>query len=71
MRLCIQRVNNASVTVADEVVAKIGKGLLVLVGIERTDTIKEVRDNKCIRFILNEKINIRIEYDVISISPSP
>lgn len=42
MRLCIQRVHNASVTVDNEVVANIGKGLLVLVGIERTDTAKEV-----------------------------
>jgi D-tyrosyl-tRNA(Tyr) deacylase len=37
MRLVIQRVSRASVTVSGEVVGEIGRGLLVLVGIERGD----------------------------------
>ena len=37
MRLILQRVSEASVTVDEEVVGKIGPGLLVLVGIERGD----------------------------------
>lgn len=38
MRALIQRVSRASVTVGGEVVAKIGNGLLVLLGIEDADT---------------------------------
>lgn len=38
MRAVIQRVNRAQVSVADEVVGRIGQGLLVLVGIARNDT---------------------------------
>jgi D-aminoacyl-tRNA deacylase len=37
MRLVIQRVSSASVTIAGEVTARIGPGLLVLVGIENAD----------------------------------
>lgn len=37
MRLILQRVSEASVTVEGEVVGEIGPGLLVLVGIERGD----------------------------------
>lgn len=38
MRLVIQRVSSASVTIAGRTVAAIDRGLLVLLGIERTDT---------------------------------
>jgi D-aminoacyl-tRNA deacylase len=38
MRVLIQKVTGASVTVGQEVVSKIGEGLLVLVGIEDADT---------------------------------
>lgn len=38
MRVVIQRVANASVTVESKIVAEIQKGLLVLVGIEDADT---------------------------------
>jgi D-tyrosyl-tRNA(Tyr) deacylase len=38
MRLVIQRVSEASVTVRDDCIAKIGRGLLVLVGVENGDT---------------------------------
>jgi len=37
MRLVIQRVNEASVTVADEMVASIGQGYLILVGVTHDD----------------------------------
>jgi D-tyrosyl-tRNA(Tyr) deacylase len=39
----IQRVNGASVTVADERVAQIGRGLLVLVAVQPDDTPQRVR----------------------------
>lgn len=38
MRLVIQRVSEASVTVEGESIASIGRGLLVLVGVENGDT---------------------------------
>lgn len=37
MKVVLQRVSNASVTIASEIVAQIENGLLVLVGIEETD----------------------------------
>ncbi|MBE5964257.1 MAG: D-tyrosyl-tRNA(Tyr) deacylase [Lachnospira sp.] len=39
MRLVIQRVNHASVTVDDNIVGSISKGLLVLLAISNTDTL--------------------------------
>ena len=39
----IQRVSRASVSVADEVVARVGSGLLVLVGVTHTDTVDDAR----------------------------
>lgn len=38
MRVVIQRVSSASVTIAGRVIAQIGPGLVVLVGIEAADT---------------------------------
>ena len=42
MRLLIQRVSKASVSVADTIVGKIDKGLLVLVGVGQKDSKSEV-----------------------------
>ena len=42
MRLVIQRVTNASVTIDGTLTSAIGKGLLVLLGIEDTDTIEDI-----------------------------
>ena len=38
MRFVIQRVNEASVTVNEEVIGSIQKGYMVLIGISETDT---------------------------------
>lgn len=43
MRLVIQRVLNASVSIGGEVVSEIGKGLLVLVGVEDGDTEEDMK----------------------------
>lgn len=54
MKVVIQRVTEASVTVNNKVVGVIGKGLLVLAGIEDTDT------NNDILWLSNKIINLRI-----------
>lgn len=41
MRAVIQRVSNASVNIDSQTVAKINKGLLILLGIKKGDTLKE------------------------------
>ena len=43
MRVVVQRVRRASVTVAEEVVTRIGPGLLVLLGIAPEDGTEQVR----------------------------
>ena len=42
MRVVIQRVTEASVTVDKKVIGKIGKGLLVLAGVEKGDTEQDI-----------------------------
>jgi D-aminoacyl-tRNA deacylase len=44
MRCVIQRVRRASVSIADEVVAEIGAGLLVLAAVEKSDSEQAMRD---------------------------
>lgn len=41
MRVVVQRCKHASVTVNEEIVGQIGKGLMVLVGVTHTDTIED------------------------------
>lgn len=65
MKIVIQRVSSASVTIDSQIVADIQKGLLVLVGIEDADT-KEDIDWLCQKIV-----NIRIfgdENDVMNLS---
>ena len=54
MRFLIQRVQNASVTVENETIGSISKGLLVFVGVSNTDT-REIAD-KMIHKLLNLRI---------------
>lgn len=43
MRAVLQRVSSASVTVGDEVIGRIGNGLVVLLGVEQGDTPEDAR----------------------------
>ena len=54
MRVVIQRVTEASVTIDGEISGKIGKGYLVLIGVADTDT-KEIAD-KMIRKMIGLRI---------------
>ena len=57
MRLVIQRVSSASVEVDNQIVGKIGKGLLVFLGIHKTDTIAQIP------WLVNKLLNLRIFED--------
>jgi D-tyrosyl-tRNA(Tyr) deacylase len=57
MRVVIQRVTAASVTVANQTVGEIGNGLLVLVGIEDVDTAEDVH------WLSNKIVSLRIFSD--------
>jgi len=54
MRVIIQRVSKASVSINGQLKALIGEGLLVLVGIENADT------NEDIEFLVKKIVNLRI-----------
>lgn len=66
MRLVLQRVTNASVTVDDVIIGEIGKGLLVLLGISADDTkeILEKMADKMLKLRIfsdqNDKTNLSI-----------
>ena len=57
MRFVIQRVNEASVTVNEEVIGSIQKGYMVLIGISETDT-QETADK-----LVRKMIGLRIFED--------
>lgn len=77
MRVVIQRVTNASVTVEGEVVSSINSGLLVLVGIEDADTDEDIEwlSKKIVQIrifndddgVMNRSV-IDIEGDIIVVS---
>jgi D-tyrosyl-tRNA(Tyr) deacylase len=65
MKIVLQRVSSASVTIDNKIVADIQKGLLVLVGIEDADTQEDSS------WLVNKITNIRIfgdENDVMNLS---
>ena len=57
MKVVIQRVSEASVTIEDTIVSNINNGLLVLVGIETADTIEDIT------WLTNKIVNLRIFND--------
>ena len=54
MRAVVQRVTQASVTVGDETVGKIGPGIMVLIGISSEDADKDLK------YITDKVMNLRI-----------
>ena len=61
MRAILQRVTSASVTIDNEATSAISNGLLVLVGIEDTDTEEDVK------WLSNKIINLRIFDDATKV----
>lgn len=57
MRAVIQRVNSSSVTVGNELIGQIGKGLLVLLGVETLDKIDDAK------YLADKIVNLRIFED--------
>lgn len=57
MKIVVQRVNNAKVEVNNEIIGKINKGFLVLVGITHEDT-TEIAD-----YLVQKLLNLRIFSD--------
>ena len=54
MRAVVQRVANASVTVGEETVGAVGAGLMVLIGVSKEDTNKDLKD------IVEKVMNLRV-----------
>lgn len=61
MRIVLQRVSEASVTVEGAVTGVIGQGLLVLVGIEDADTAEDIQ------WLSNKIVNLRIFNDAAGV----
>ncbi len=69
MRIVIQRVNRASVKVVEtsEIAGKIDKGLFVLIGVKKGDTLKQAEElaNKLVKLRImsdpNDKMNLSIK----------
>lgn len=57
MRAVIQRVNRASVTIQNKIISEIGKGLLVLIGIEDSDNEADIE------WLCNKIVQLRIFND--------
>jgi len=57
MRACVQRVSEASVTVAGEIVGRIDRGLVVLLGVTHDD------DEKAARYLADKIVDLRIFED--------
>ena len=60
MRIVIQRVSNASVTIGGQVKSKIGKGYLILLGIESSDNQEDID------WLVKKIVGLRVFDDAIT-----
>src|SRR5260370_5718406 len=65
MRAIVQRVSEAGVNIEGETVGEIGRGLLVLLGIAKSDTAEQAR------WLADKIVSLRIFNDAPSPFPSP
>ena len=70
MRAVVQRVRNASVTVAGETVAEIGSGLVVILGVAEVDTVAEAERlaGKVARLRIFENDESRFDRSLVDVS---
>ena len=54
MKLLIQRVSNASVTIENELYSSIQRGILAFIGIEKNDTLEQIEK------LAKKVVNLRI-----------
>lgn len=57
MRIVLQRVSEASVSISNKTISKVGSGLLLLMGIEAADTMEDIE------WLVKKVINLRIFND--------
>lgn len=57
MKVIIQRVSKASVTIDNKIISQINQGLLILLGISEEDTLKNIK------WLTNKIVNLRIFND--------
>ncbi|MDR1090871.1 MAG: D-tyrosyl-tRNA(Tyr) deacylase [Prevotella sp.] len=65
MRILVQRVTKASVTIDDNIKSKIGKGILIFVGIEEADNKEDIE------WLANKIVNLRIFDDENGVMNKP
>ena len=70
MRAVVQRVRNASVTAADDMVADIGPGLVVLLGVAKGDTVAKAERlaGKVARLRIFENDEGRFDHSLLDVS---
>lgn len=69
MKAVVQRVKSASVSINGELFSSVGKGLLVLLGIENSDTLSEAEyiSGKLLKMRIFEDENEKMNYSVTDI----
>jgi D-tyrosyl-tRNA(Tyr) deacylase len=70
MKVVIQRVSRASVTVENETVGKVGKGLVLFLGVQDKDTDQDIRwmVEKCLQLRIFENANGKFHYSVTDVN---